>query len=151
MRAHIRPYILGICLLTSFSSYTDIVITTPIAVGELIDKITILEIKQSRITQAEKLYNVTVELEMLQNIRTQSLIPSDDLEQLTTQLYQVNEKLWDIEDALRDKERLRLFDDEFIQLARAVYYTNDKRCRIKRAINELYRSHIIEEKSYQAY
>jgi len=126
-------------------------IAAAISYGELIDKITILEIKQKNITDETKLHNITKELETLHKTRDQYLSVTPELNQLTAQLYKTNCMLWDIEDAIRDKERHKEFDDEFIQLARSVYHTNDQRCRIKRAINELYNSPLLEEKSYKPY
>jgi hypothetical protein len=123
----------------------------PVAVGELIDKITILEIKAARITQPAKRANVTRELELLQQVWHGLPQSSVDLEELRAALKTLNQRLWDIEDAIRDKERRNEFDARFIELARAVYHTNDERSAVKRRINEATGSDIIEEKSYSAY
>lgn len=126
-------------------------IFTPIATGELIDKITILEIKNSKITDPQKRANVINELTLLTNTLTEHVPGSTQLTELTNQLLQINQKLWDIEDAIRIKERKKQFDDEFITLARAVYFTNDQRAVVKRSINLLTESSIIEEKQYTDY
>ncbi len=126
-------------------------ILVEIAPGELIDKITILEIKTERITDAGKLKNVRVELDVLVAARNAAMAASPELDELTAQLKQVNEALWDIEDGIRDCERGRDFGSQFIELARAVYHSNDRRAALKRQINELLGSKLIEEKSYAAY
>lgn len=115
----------------------------PISVGELIDKITILEIKEERIADESKRINVEKELEALRSIEILN-IPTD----LVDELREVNRSLWDIEDAIREKERMSEFDEKFVELARSVYFTNDRRSRIKRSINEISGSDLIEEKSY---
>jgi hypothetical protein len=121
------------------------------APGELIDKITILEIKAERIQDAEKVRNVQVELQTLANARDQAISATAELEELTVQLKSANQQLWDIEDDIRDCEREKDFGDKFIQLARSVYRSNDRRAALKREINELLGSHLIEEKSYSDY
>jgi hypothetical protein len=126
-------------------------ITVEIAPGELIDKITILEIKSERITDAGKLHNVRVELETLAAARDQALKQSEELTRLTAELKVVNESLWEIEDEIRDCERQRDFGPRFVELARSVYHQNDRRSAVKRQINELLGSRLIEEKSYTAY
>lgn len=126
-------------------------ISVPIAPGELIDKITILEIKLERISAQTKLVNIKKELDVLTQAYKGSVPTSKKLRQLTIELKAVNERLWDIEDEIRCCERLKDFGDKFIKLARSVYVTNDKRMEIKRAINDLLGSQIIEEKSYAAY
>lgn len=126
-------------------------ILVEIAPGELIDKITILEIKTERITDAGKLKNVGVELDVLVAARDAAIAASPELDELTDQLKQVNEALWDIEDGIRDCERGRDFGPQFIELARSVYHSNDRRAALKRQINELLGSKLIEEKSYAAY
>ena len=126
-------------------------ITVEVSAGELIDKISILEIKQSRIDDPEKLDNIQRELATLTDSRDRSIQPSETLEKLTGELKIVNETLWDIEDEIRECERLRDFGDNFVQLARRVYFTNDKRSELKRAINELLGSNLVEEKSYSDY
>ena len=126
-------------------------ILVEIAPGELIDKITILEIKSERIADAGKVKNVRVELDVLAAARDAALAASAELTDLTAQLKQVNEALWDIEDAIRDCERGQDFGPKFIELARSVYHSNDRRAALKRQINELLGSKLIEEKSYAAY
>ncbi len=126
-------------------------ITVEIAPGELIDKITILEIKSERIADAEKLRNVRVELETLVAARDQALTKSEALTRLTADLKAVNEALWQIEDEIRGCERSNDFGPRFIELARSVYRQNDRRAAVKRQINELLGSKLIEEKSYTAY
>tara|TARA_Y100001936_G_C15976455_1_gene614028 strand:+ start:582 stop:1001 length:420 start_codon:yes stop_codon:yes gene_type:complete len=126
-------------------------ISVPIAPGELIDKITILEIKLERISAQTKLVNIKKELDVLTSAYNESIPISDKLKQLMNELKSVNEDLWDIEDDIRSCERIEDFGDSFIKLARSVYITNDKRMGIKRAINDLLGSEIVEEKSYVAY
>ena len=126
------------------------VINIEVGVGELIDKITILEIKQARINAPEKLNNIEHELKLLNKVKAQ-LVQTMESDLLEQTLKQTNEKLWDIEDAIRRCEAKKQFDEKFIELARAVYFTNDKRCEIKRQINQLQGSQIIEEKSYDKY
>ena len=118
------------------------------APGELIDKITILEIKAERIQDPGKLANVRHELRLLTAARDRSVPPSAELDALTAELRRVNLALWDVEDALRDCERDEQFGAEFIRLARSVYKHNDRRAAYKRKINELLGSAILEEKSY---
>jgi hypothetical protein len=122
-----------------------------IAPGELMDKITILEIKSARITQPDKLRNVQIELTTLEDARRTSLPISEALQRLTHQLRQVNEALWVIEDDIRLCEKAGDFGPRFIELARSVYHQNDKRAALKRQINDLLGSKIIEEKSYEKY
>jgi len=122
-----------------------------IAPGELIDKITILEIKSERMDDPAKLENVRRELEILLATRDAELDASGELDDLATQLKAVNEKLWVIEDDIRDCEAAGDFGETFIGLARAVYQTNDERARLKREINVFLGSEIIEEKSYKPY
>ena len=126
-------------------------ILVEIAPGELIDKITILQIKSERITDADKLRNVRVELEVLETARDGAMAAGDELDALTAQLKQVNEALWEIEDGIRDCERERDFGPKFVELARSVYHSNDRRAALKRQINELLGSKLLEEKSYGAY
>ena len=123
----------------------------PISWGELLDKITILQIKLENLTSKSALKNVERELKQLQSIFTQYCPEKIEAEQLEMDLKQINQQLWDIEDKIRDKERNRSFDDEFIQLARDVYVTNDERSRIKRKINDMFGSELVEEKSYAEY
>ena len=121
-----------------------------IGIGELVDKITILEIKRARIKSPEKLKNIEHELSLLNNVKAQ-LMQTTESDVLEEALKQINEKLWDIEDSIRRCESKKQFDETFIELARAVYFTNDKRSDIKRQINQLQGSQIIEEKSYEDY
>ena len=123
----------------------------PISWGELLDKITILQIKLENLTSKGALENVERELKQLQYIFSQSCPDSIQPKQLEVELKETNQKLWDIEDEIRDKEKNKFFDDEFIQLARSVYITNDERSRIKRTINEIFGSEFVEEKSYSDY
>jgi hypothetical protein len=123
----------------------------PISPGELIDKITILEIKSQRMTDAAKLHNVRTELTLLGDTWKASPFAAADISTQWEGLRDVNGKLWDIEDRIRDKERDGLFDAEFIALARAVYVTNDERAAIKKQINTRLGSALVEEKSYAAY
>lgn len=123
------------------------IILAPISVGELIDKITILTIKMSRITDPSKLENISKELAQLKELCNSVKAPAE-LCVLHSQLFKINDELWDIEDSKRQHEREQRFDDEFIQLARQVYIKNDQRASIKRSINELAGSDIVEEKSY---
>ena len=123
----------------------------PISWGELLDKITILQIKLENLISQEALNNVAWELKQLQSIFFQSCPKAIKPKQLELELKKINQRLWDIEDKIRDKEKHKSFDDEFIQLARSVYITNDERSRIKRRINETFGSDLIEEKSYSEY
>lgn len=125
------------------------VVTAEISFGELIDKITILTIKSERISHKEKLQNIRTELASLQETYSNSIGNRDDIVYLQSLLQKINEALWDIEDAIRVKERNQEFDDEFIAIARRVYVTNDQRCSIKKQIDQLLGSHITEEKSYE--
>ncbi|MBC7984572.1 MAG: hypothetical protein H7Y02_12030 [Candidatus Obscuribacterales bacterium] len=126
-------------------------IHVPISPGELIDKITILEIKSERMSDAKKVTNVRHELSLLQSIWQASSHASIDIRAEWAALKEINGKLWVIEDDIRDKERDRQFDARFIELARAVYVTNDERAAIKRKINDKLGSKIVEEKSYADY
>jgi hypothetical protein len=119
--------------------------------GELLDKVTILQIKAERIQDAAKLANVNRELETLAAERGQALGLHPGCGALEVELKTVNEALWDIEDEIRDCERRKDFGARFIELARAVYITNDRRCNLKRQVNDLLGSALTEEKSYQAY
>ena len=126
-------------------------ISVEVSPGELIDKITILEIKLGRIEDADKLANVKLDWETLSAARDAAIEPTGELERLSAELKQANERLWRIEDDIRDRERNKDFGDAFIELARGVYKTNDKRAALKREINELLGSSLIEEKSYASY
>ena len=122
-----------------------------VSVGELLDKITILEIKSERIGDPAKLANVTTELNILRTTWADSPLSSHDLTSQIGQLKRVNEALWDIEDNIRRKEAEQSFDDEFISLARSVYHQNDERAAVKKEINTLLGSDLVEEKSYVDY
>jgi hypothetical protein len=124
-------------------------ILTPVSIGELIDKITILEIKAERITDAGKVANVRTELDGLLPLWHQQLAAQPGLDALKAQLKVINERMWDIQDRLRDKEAAQVFDDEFIQLARGVYGTNGERVKVKNEINRIAGSQLVEEKQYQ--
>jgi Family of unknown function (DUF6165) len=122
-----------------------------IAAGELIDKITILEIKLDQIGEAAKRANIRREYELLIAVREEQITPSEELSDLTAALKAANQELWHIEDDIREHERAKDFGPEFIALARSVYQTNDRRAALKRNINALLQSAIVEEKSYAAY
>ncbi len=123
-------------------------IKVPISPGEMLDKITILRIKSARMSDPKKLANVRLELDALEQTWSASAYAKADIEAEMTALLKVNERLWVIEDDIRDKERAQAFDAEFIRLARAVYFENDERAAIKRRINDQLGSSIVEEKSY---
>ena len=126
-------------------------ILVPVSPGELLDKITILRIKSLRIGDASKLGNVKLELELLERIWRESGADDAAVKADERELMRVNESLWDIEDRIREKEAQQLFDRDFIELARAVYVTNDERAAIKKRINVQLGSRIVEEKSYREY
>ncbi len=126
-------------------------ISVPVSFGELLDKMTILEIKQDHMTDADKLANVRHEYEVLDALWQQHAEESSEVTTKRAELKVVNQSLWDIEDDIRVKESRREFDEEFIKLARAVYYTNDDRARLKKELNTALGSDIVEEKSYQFY
>jgi hypothetical protein len=125
-------------------------IQVPISPGELLDKITILRIKAARIQDAAKLANVKLELSLLEKTWT-AAGASADVGADERALHAVNERLWDIEDRIRDKEAHQTFDRDFIELARSVYVCNDERAAIKKRINQQLGSRLIEEKSYKQY
>lgn len=126
-------------------------LSVEIAAGELIDKITILEIKSERIADPAKLDNVRAELATLAAPRDAAIVSSPELTALCIRLRHINEQLWDIEDDIRACERNEDFGARFIALARAVYQSNDQRAALKRQINELLGSRLVEEKSYPGY
>ena len=126
-------------------------ILIPVSAGELIDKITILEIKSERMADPAKLANVRRELELLRTTWAASPLAGRDVAKLVAELKAVNEALWEIEDAIRAKEAARAFDAGFVELARSVYRTNDRRATIKRELNVALGSDLIEEKSYERY
>jgi hypothetical protein len=116
--------------------------------GEIVDKLTILQIKKENITDPSKLDNIVKEYDYLYDIVFNEMkIEQSDFFDMVS----INQELWKIEDDIRDKERAKEFDDEFIRLARAVYVTNDKRAEVKKVINIKYGSLFVEEKSYQQY
>ena len=126
-------------------------IQTPVSYGELIDKITILQIKLQEIRDEAKLANVRNELELLDATWKNDKASETDIAAETARLLAVNQRLWKIEDDIRMKERAQAFDQEFIELARSVYFENDERAAIKREINLKLGSTLVEEKSYQDY
>ena len=126
-------------------------IKVPISPGELLDKITILRIKSERMSDPIKVSNVRLELRTLEDTWSASAYAKIDIDADVNALLRVNERLWVIEDDIRDKERAQAFDAEFIRLARAVYFENDERAAIKRRINTTLGSSIVEEKSYRDY
>lgn len=115
--------------------------------AEILDKLSILEIKYKYITQKNKLINISKELNYLKNI-SEKLISIEPIKDLYIQLKNINEQLWNIEDSIRKKEKIGIFDQEFIELARKVYIINDHRSEIKKTINIINKSNFIEEKSY---
>ncbi len=126
-------------------------VLAPISIGELFDKIVILEIKAARITDVSKLAEIQKELNLLNQIEFERAGQHSALQALKLELKQVNEALWEIEDQIRLCERTKEFGPQFVDLARAVYQTNDRRAELKRLINELSGSHIVEVKSYTGY
>jgi len=126
-------------------------IFVPVSPGEVLDKITILEIKSERIQDEAKLQNVRRELALLKETWAQSVVEDKTIRRLHDELKDINGALWDIEDAIRDEERSQRFKQRFIELARNVYFTNDRRSRVKKELNLHLGSEIVEEKSYQTY
>jgi hypothetical protein len=126
-------------------------ILAPVSAGELIDKITILRVKASRIGDAAKEVNVKAELALLEETAVRELPQSPELDDLVAQLTEINAALWDVEDGKRDCERRQDFGPAFVELARRVYIDNDRRAAVKRQINTLVGSEIVEEKSYKPY
>lgn len=126
-------------------------ILVPVSPGEVLDKITILEIKSERMSDPAKVANVRTELALLQETWVKAVQEDDVVRRLHDALKEINEALWEIEDDIRDKERVREFDERFIELARSVYFTNDRRSQVKKELNLHLGSQIIEEKSYQDY
>lgn len=124
--------------------------SVPVPWGELIDKVTILEIKSERLKAEAPLKNVRHELGILRPFAEEAL-RNAEVAMLKAELKRINETLWKIEDDIRDKEAAKLFDEEFVRLARAVYFTNDERGRLKQKINQALKSDITEEKQYSAY
>ena len=126
-------------------------ILIPISPGELLDKITILQIKAERISDPAKVANVRTELDMLQQVWGESVSEDEQIRALCAELKSINERLWVIEDDIRDEERNKRFSERFIELARAVYVVNDDRANAKKKVNLHLNSSIVEEKSYQDY
>ncbi len=126
-------------------------IIVPISTGDLIDKISILKIKKKKIKNKSKLKNIINELLLLNKILNKNFKKNNKILIYEKKLTQINKKLWDIEDKIRNLEAKKIFNKQFINLARSVYITNDKRSEIKRKINQLTGSNIKEEKSYKSY
>jgi len=126
-------------------------VNVEISIGEFFDKLTILEIKKERISDEAKLVNVNNELNALNALLDSLSFSRENIESEINDLKVTNEKIWEIEDDIRDKEAAKEFDDRFIELGRAVYFTNDRRAEIKRSINLKLGSDFVEEKSYQEY
>ena len=126
-------------------------INVPISPGELVDKITILEIKKEFIDDINKLKNINNEYELLMQIYSNDVSKTDGVDSLKSNLKNINLSLWKIEDDIRDCERDKIFNERFVQLARDVYFTNDKRSKVKLEINLLLNSSLVEEKSYKDY
>jgi hypothetical protein len=126
-------------------------ISIEVSAGELVDKITILVIKLERMSDPAKLSNVRKEYDMLMDVYRNEIGEGRELVLLRERLKEVNAALWDIEDEIRDFERRKDFGEKFVELARTVYRTNDRRASIKREINDLLKSVLVEEKSYSAY
>ena len=125
-------------------------INTPISLGELVDKISILMIKKKNISDSIKLQHVNKELEFLQKT-LKKYISEDEINEFLLKLVNINSKLWDIEDDIRECERKKSFDQTFIDLARSVYFTNDERALVKNDINKTFGSELVEVKSYEEY
>ena len=125
-------------------------INTPISLGELVDKISILIIKQKNITDETKLDHVKKELDFLQKI-LMNYVQQEEINNYLENLININSKLWNIEDDIRECERKKLFDQTFIDLARSVYFTNDERAKVKNDINKTFGSELVEVKSYEEY
>ena len=125
-------------------------INTPISLGELVDKISILIIKQKNITDETKLDHVKKELDFLQKT-VMNYVQQEEINNYLENLININSKLWNIEDDIRECERKKLFDQTFIELARSVYFTNDQRAKVKNDINKTFGSELVEVKSYEEY
>ena len=125
-------------------------INTPISLGELVDKISILIIKQKNITDETKLDHVKKELDFLQKT-LMNYVQQEEINNYLENLININSKLWNIEDDIRESERQKLFDQTFIDLARSVYFTNDERAKVKNDINKTFGSELVEVKSYEEY
>ena len=125
-------------------------INTPISLGELVDKVSILIIKQKNITDENKLDHVKKELDFLQKVLI-NYVKKEEINDYLENLININSKLWNIEDDIRECERKKLFDQTFIDLARSVYFTNDERAKVKNDINKTFGSELVEVKSYEEY
>ena len=125
-------------------------INTPVSLGELVDKISILIVKQQNITDQNKLIQVNKELNFLKETLNKH-VTQDEIESYMNDLIDINSKLWVIEDDIRDCEKNKQFDEKFIELARSVYFTNDKRANLKLDINKNFGSELVEVKSYEKY
>ena len=125
-------------------------INTPISLGELVDKISILIIKQKNIIDETKLDHVKKELDFLQKT-LMNYVQQEEINNYLENLININSKLWNIEDDIRECERKKLFDQTFIDLARSVYFTNDERAKVKNDINKTFGSELVEVKSYEEY
>ena len=125
-------------------------INTPISLGELVDKISILIIKQRNINNETKLDHVKKELDFLQKT-LMNYVQQEEINNYLENLININSKLWNIEDDIRECERKKLFDQTFIDLARSVYFTNDERAKVKNDINKTFGSELVEVKSYEEY
>lgn len=126
-------------------------VNIPVSLGELLDKISILEIKNKKITNESKLVNIKKELRGLKNVLKELDINMSEANDLFEDLYKINLSLWEIEDSIRLLEKNEDFGEDFVKLARSVYITNDKRFEVKNKINQLFKSQYIEEKSYEDY
>ena len=127
------------------------VMNVPVSFGEVLDKITILEIKSERIDDPAKLENIRRELDALNRVWNSTLSDPDRVHEQRRQLKAINEELWEIEDAIREQEAAGDFGERFIELARSVYITNDKRAAVKKEVNLALGSTLVEEKSYRDY
>ena len=125
-------------------------INTPISLGELVDKISILIIKEKKITDETKLDHVKKELDFLQKT-LMNYVQQEEINNYLENLININSKLWNIEDDIRECERKKMFDQTFIDLARSVYFTNDERAKVKNDINKTFGSELVEVKSYEEY
>jgi hypothetical protein len=126
-------------------------VSVPISLGELLDKISILEIKNKKILNESKILNIKKELNGLKKVLDELNINSSESNSLYNKLYKINLTLWEIEDSIRVLEKNEDFGEKFIELARAVYKTNDQRFEVKNDINKLFNSEYVEEKSYEDY
>lgn len=127
------------------------ILSVPVSVGEVVDKVTILEIKSDRISDQGKLRNIATELDALRPLVSGGVFDTDEVTALADALRAVNGELWDIEDDIRAEEAASRFGERFIELARAVYVTNDRRAELKKKINLATGSELVEEKSYEDY